>query len=538
MRRAALLALIVVAAWPASSARAASSAGCARSTFPPDRSPGLADTTWPTEHADGWRTHAVATGLPSGVAKLRLHAATATMPPVPVWGYVGTGRDVYVIGGSPYLLDVFTELIQGAPAKSTPLLAIRSKRYSETVTPYVARIDTKTMKVTQLPLTQGTSANYTGGLLLHSNGFLYAVDRATLYKIDLSTFTVVASVALPLAPDASGQPNEQTAYNGIQVSGEGDLILKGWASTGGGDLPPGILLRIDPNDLSTKAQLITTDVAAARMALAVVDGAEYLYFPDQEQSVRFLLGTNSFTLDGGFTKTYLTAKGTTEASSDVYMGRGVVFATNTDPTATTPMQLFAQGNGGTPFRATPGVQQQPGGLELLHGGRRPVQVRHRRGARPAQRAHRRLPGMRRRPKREEAVGERRDRVLGRHGDQLQGGPALRRRPALLERHEVHLLPRRAQPSDGQEARRRQGQGDQADDRPDLHRPRRRVLHGDPDARPTWLRHPRDRPLAVGPEEVVLLVEASDGRLAGDGAVVLVVVVAEEPSCEGVGAFAA
>ena len=352
MRRAALLALIVVAAWPASSAAAASSAGCAASTFPPDRSPGFADTTWPTEHADGWRTHAVATGLPSDVAKLKLRAATATMPPVPVCGYVGTGRDVYVIGGSPYLLDVFTELIQGAPTKSTPLLTIRSKRYAETVTPYVARIDTKTMKVTQLPLTQGTSANYTGGLLLHSNGFLYAVDRATLYKIDLSTFTVVAAVALPLAPDASGQPNEQTAYNGIQVTGEGDLILKGWASTGGGNLPPGILLRIDPNDLSTKAQLITTDVAAARMALAVVDGAEYLYFPDQKQSVRFLLGTNSFTLDAGFTKTYLTAKGTTEASSDVYMGRGVVFATNTDPTATTPMQVFAQGNGGTPFRAT------------------------------------------------------------------------------------------------------------------------------------------------------------------------------------------
>jgi hypothetical protein len=113
-----LLALIVVAAWPASSAMAASSAGCAPSTYPPDRSPGFADTTWPTEHADGWRTHAVATGLPSDVAKLRLHAATATMPPVPVWGYVGTGRDVFVIGGSPYLLDVFTELIQGAPTRA------------------------------------------------------------------------------------------------------------------------------------------------------------------------------------------------------------------------------------------------------------------------------------------------------------------------------------------------------------------------------------------------------------------------------------
>jgi len=115
----------------------------------------------------------------------------------------------------------------------------------------------------------------------------------------------------------------------------------------------------------TKAQLITTDVAAARMALAVVDGAEYLYFPDQEQSVRFLLGTNSFTLDGGFTKTYLTAEGTTEASSDVYMGGGVVFATNTNPTATTPMQVFAQGNGGMPFRATQALSSDGAGWNFF-----------------------------------------------------------------------------------------------------------------------------------------------------------------------------
>ena len=43
-------------------------------------------------------------------------------------------------------------------------------------------------------------------------------------------------------------------------------------------------------------------------------------------------------------------------------------------------------------------------------------------------------------------------------------------------------------------------------------------------------------LAVGPEEVVSLVEASDGRLAADGAVVAVVVVAKEPAVERGGAF--
>jgi len=111
-----------------------------------------------------------------------------------------------------------------------------------------------------------TSANYTGRLLVHANGFLDAVGRSTLYKIDPATLGVVASAPLPSAPEAAGQPNPQTAYNGIQASANGDLILKGWASTGSGNLPPGILLRVDPGDLSIKVQLVTTDVAAARMA--------------------------------------------------------------------------------------------------------------------------------------------------------------------------------------------------------------------------------------------------------------------------------
>jgi hypothetical protein len=324
------------------SAPAASGVACRPSRFAPQRSPAMANTTWPTEHADGWRTHAVAAGLPSDVGHMTLHTRVATLPPVPVWGYVGRGGDLYVLGGSPYLLDMFTALILGAPRSSVPLLVERSKRYAETLTPYVARIDGRSMRAKTIPLTSGTSANYTGGLLMHANGFVYAVARSTLYKLDPATLGVLASAALPLAPDASGQPNQQTAYNGIQASANGDLILKGWASTGGGDLPPGILLRVDPGDLSIKVQLVTTDVAAARMALATVSGQEELYFPDQTQSVRWLLEPAAFAIDTAWSRTYLT-KGSTEASSDVFMGNGVVFATNTNPTAKTPMQVFSQG---------------------------------------------------------------------------------------------------------------------------------------------------------------------------------------------------
>lgn len=123
---------------------------CVPAIVPPPSSPGLA-TTWPTEHADVWRTHAAAAGLPAGLGQMKLHTATAALPPVPVWGYVGTGCEVYVMGGAPYLLDMFTKLIKGAPRASIPLLVKQSQAYSQTTPPYVARVDTQTMKAAAPP---------------------------------------------------------------------------------------------------------------------------------------------------------------------------------------------------------------------------------------------------------------------------------------------------------------------------------------------------------------------------------------------------
>jgi len=343
-----LVAPAVVAAPPAPTAadltRAMPAAACTPQLFKRPPRPGYASTTWPTEHADAWRSHAVADGLPAGVGSMKLRAKAAQLPPVPVWGYVGEGHDVYVVGGAPYLLDMFTKLIQGAPQAAAPLLVAQSKVYAASMTPYIARIDTRTMDADVLPLTKGVSANYTGGALVHANGSVYAVARSVLYKINPRTFRIVDFVRLPLAPKASGKPNPETAYNGMVATHDGDLILKGWASVGGGSEPPGILLRVDPDDLSIKAETITTAVAAARMAIVLDRGREYLYFPNQTQSVRFALSPDAFTLDSGWSATYLrSGSGMTTASSDVFMGRGVVFASNTEPTATVPINVFAQG---------------------------------------------------------------------------------------------------------------------------------------------------------------------------------------------------
>ena len=109
------------------------------------------------------------------------------------------------------------------------------------------------------------------------------------------------------------------------------------------------ILRVDPKSLSIKVKLNTSNVASARMALALTDGKQYLYFPNSKQSVRFRVEPNAFAYDGNWSHTYLT-KGSTTASSDAYMGDGVVFANNTDPTAITPMRVFAQDVAGSPLQ--------------------------------------------------------------------------------------------------------------------------------------------------------------------------------------------
>ncbi len=291
-----------------------------------------------------WRTHAASTGLHGNLDRVRLATASARLPEEPVWGYVGTGDKLYVIGGSPYLLNMFTELMLGASTDRIPTLTARTILASRRVTPYVAEIDADTMKVDVMPLTGGTAVNYTGGLLVHSNGYLYAVVRGVLHKIDRRTFTEVSSAELPLAPKESGEP-EMTTYNGIAATLDGDLILKGWASSGGGADAPGTLLRVDPDDLAIKVNIESTAIASARMAIVADAGKEYIYFPGKTESVRFLITPTSFELDDAWTATYLEpSSGDTMASSDVYVGDGVVFASNTSPQATTPMKVFSQGD--------------------------------------------------------------------------------------------------------------------------------------------------------------------------------------------------
>lgn len=302
-----------------------------------DNRAGYYETVWPSEHADRWRTHAVQGGLPPDVTSADLAAEAFSVSASPMWGYT---RDdyAYVIGGSPVSLSIFDRLAGGKPSKT------------KDQTPYVARLDPATGESRELQLTQGSALNYTGGLLMHENGSIYAVAQSVLYKIDAESFSIKASQPLP-SLTSDGKDVRGTAYNGIQVRENGQLILKGFDLTG--KTPGGILLLIDPDTLETKARTDSPDVASARLTLSVQDGTEWLYHSTPNDSVRFEVTDSGFTLDDSWTAQFLSPdqKGASQASSPVYLDQSnaVVFANNTLPfKVTTPMQIYSQATNASP----------------------------------------------------------------------------------------------------------------------------------------------------------------------------------------------
>src|SRR5262245_2415198 len=176
---------------------------------------GYYPTIWPSEHTDLWRSHAVlSAGLPADVATRQLHVTTASLN-LPVWGYTRASGQVFVIGGSPFLLDYFTRAIENGSSSGTNLdLGAELHRQGRSI-PYVARVDTHTMQVRRFEMQLGHTLNYTGGLLMHQNGFVYAVAQSVLYKINPRTMQAVDFVHLPLVGTNTAE-GFFTTYNGMQ----------------------------------------------------------------------------------------------------------------------------------------------------------------------------------------------------------------------------------------------------------------------------------------------------------------------------------
>jgi hypothetical protein len=307
---------------------------------------GYYETVWPSEHTDLWRSHAVSNvGLPADFDPAKLAVTTANLN-LPVWGYTRAKDQVFAIGGSPFMLNIFTRTIKNGGTTIEALNEANLKAATEeslTSVPYLARINPLTMQVTQLDLTEGVTINYTGGLLMHENGFVYAVSRSFLYKVDPEKMQVVASVPLPLVGDSKEQ-NFWTAYNGLQVIASGELVIKGFYFVDSVSVN-GWLLLVDPDTLQIDVQQ-SEPLSSARLTIQQApDGSATLYQVNATQSLRFKIADDGFLLDQAWTRGYRTeGDGTTQASSPLLFGKigQVVFANNTAPGVTTPISLFDQ----------------------------------------------------------------------------------------------------------------------------------------------------------------------------------------------------
>jgi hypothetical protein len=97
------------------------------------------------------------------VQSSNLQAQSVELGPAPIFGVTYDKDSVFVLGGAPHLLDLFTEA-QGndLPNASPAALARAYASYKDTTSaaPYVARIDPTTMKRELLELPKGTTPEF------------------------------------------------------------------------------------------------------------------------------------------------------------------------------------------------------------------------------------------------------------------------------------------------------------------------------------------------------------------------------------------
>jgi hypothetical protein len=263
---------------------------------------GLYDTTWPVPTADSWRTSSIAAGgLPDDVRSSDLRAESVELGPVPIFGITHDDGIVFVLGGAPHLLNLFTRAQGNAlPHGAVEALADAAQAHTAVASsnPYVAKIDPATMEAQILELPKGTTPNYPGSLVAHENGKLYAIATATLFEIDPDTFEITRRLDLPLNPE---EPTS-TIYNTLQVSARnGDLLLKTAPQRGNG-----LLVAIDVEQMKVRSQLETA-LSSARMTALVQGATEYVYLPGDTDTLRFTVTDDGFAPDPSWSAPYRTA---------------------------------------------------------------------------------------------------------------------------------------------------------------------------------------------------------------------------------------
>lgn len=302
----------------------------------------LANSIWPVPTADTWRSSSVASGGLGAVGSgAHLRAQVAEVGPVPIFSVVDEGGALLVLGGSPFLLDLFTAAQANDPpgrSLATLIDAVRDFVRNNSIEPYVLSVNPSTMAIRRLALPKGDTPNYPGGIVAHANGRVYVIATAKLHEIDPHSMSIVRSLDLPLEPDNPGQ----TIYNSLQISTRnGDLLTK----TGAQD-SDGLIVRIDTGSLQVKART-QANIGTARLTTAVTGGTEYVYIPGPTETLRFVAGDGFFSLDRDWSKTYRAdGDGTTAGVAMMNLGSAdaVLFPNNNTVLygVTAPLELYSQ----------------------------------------------------------------------------------------------------------------------------------------------------------------------------------------------------
>jgi hypothetical protein len=290
----------------------------------------LYDTAWPADMANLNRSNSVVNaGLPRNITAETVAIESVEMP-YPVFAYTRNENEVFVIGGTSFVLDRYVDQIDGWGSLGL---------FDGQSAPHITRYNPFTGDQIRIELDRGEGMDYIGGALIHANGYVYVVFQSHLYKINPDTMTIERSVDLPLAP---GFFARFTIYNGLSTGSTGELITKYWSLFGDASS----FFLIDPDTLEITASLEYPGASPRLSVAPAADGNEYLYHLNRQETFRIHIEHGGLMLDTDWRSRYdpyNTGQDENEEPTSPVIANGRVFyTTNTAFSATEPMRIFWQ----------------------------------------------------------------------------------------------------------------------------------------------------------------------------------------------------
>jgi hypothetical protein len=219
---------------------------------------------------------------------------------------------------------------------------------------FVAKVDPNTLEpiwYNQLTNTAESGEwDYPGVISLLNNGFLYVIYGYRLAKLNPQDGTVISQVDLPTGEALP----ENTSYNGFDALPDGTLIAKTVYREQGCQLqgppglfncpdpmnvPPSILVSIDPQTLNVLDQVTLPALVAGRPTTARFRGQDYVYLTTPTTAIRYLVENGKFTLDQSWDPGNIYQPGQAIASAVVVMNDWFVVQSNGSP-GTAPLSVI------------------------------------------------------------------------------------------------------------------------------------------------------------------------------------------------------